>query len=196
MTSIFTSFDSMKTLASNLEKLGVTKEVFSKAVIQSIGEMDTMMTAFIKRETVIENIKSCLMDDEDEAEEEESGESEVEDASRYCVRCKYRFGYTSAHPNNPKCLFSDSDGNDYRWLNQNLYLMNGIWLVLVLSTESRWTVGKMTSGTGQFALSGNYYNKVDRLVGAEAREMPFRSIHALDKIPKPDRKFLTELRGL
>lgn len=51
MTSIFKNYRALTTLTKNLEKLGVSNEVITKAIIQSIGEMDSMMGKYLKKNT-------------------------------------------------------------------------------------------------------------------------------------------------
>jgi len=205
MTTIFKNYDALTTLTKNLEKLGVSNEIVTKAIIQSIGEMDSMMSKFLisaEKETTKTSkddpkaddlwlhgqkiIKKSHSDMVDEEEKEVESKDEKEDVVVLgkCEMCGKKDGVYPHYTSNgcvAECPFTNYGRGQYFWLVNDLYLRND-WLIFARPHIGPFTVGKKASGTKSFTfrvISLEISYEFETCRGYE-QIIPHRSIFVLD----------------
>jgi hypothetical protein len=198
MTSIFKSYDALTLLSKNLEKLGTTQQTFTKAVIQTIGEMDSMMGKFLKEtQTKTQETQKKVVEVESEEEGEhpvpkkrslpdEFPEEEEEEEFPACEWCGKQ-NNLKPHTFNGRpdfCPFFEYEG-EYKWLYLDLYLENNKWLIIAAPHLGPYVIGKKSFGSrkSDFEIpfmdaSYGFWNW-DAYNDSEDDGMPYRSIHSL-----------------
>lgn len=201
MTSIFKSYDALTLLSKNLEKLGTAQETFTKAVIQTIGEMDSMMGKFLKknRKETHEKQKKVVEDESEEEElpvpkkksrsddgdnDDEDNDDEEEEEESVCCCCGKRVFLHTFNGQVMPCPFSKYQG-DCKWLKCDLYLEKDKWLIIATPRLGPYVVGEKARNFSLNAdfqiVSGSETHKFWKMDGGpdDDEEPPYRIIHSL-----------------
>lgn len=162
MTSIFKNYRALVTLTKNLEKLGVSNEVVTKAIIQSIGEMDSMMGEYLKKtqKEVDKEVKTTPGGDEVEPKDDQSlmEESDSDDEAEEiatpitCSHCgKKDENYPHVGAVSDKrlgCpLLIKHQRGECKWLIHDLYLLQDKWLIVANTSFGPFIVGEKSYGS-------------------------------------------------
>lgn len=178
MTSIFKSYDALTLLSKNLEKLGTTQETFTKAVIQTIGEMDSMMGDFLQniaKETqkkVDKTTPGAVVDDDEESDdvvEDEDEESEEEEVVKKPITCDYCGKKDKDHPHMGSisgkklgCIFtSKHQRGECKWITRDLYLLKDKWFIVATPSFGPFIVGKQAYDSQKWDLQILSSNKFE-----------------------------------
>lgn len=200
MTSIFKSYDALVLFSKNLEKLGTTQETFTKAVIQTIGEMDDMMADFLKKiqKETHEKQKKVVEDESeeelpvpkkktpsDDGDEDEDDEEEEEEEESACSCCGKRAIPHTFNGRVMPCPFSKYKQGDCKWLKFDLYLKKDKWLLIATPRFGPYVVGEKARNFSLNAdfqiVSGSETHKFWKMDDEpdDDEEPPYRIIHSL-----------------